>query len=74
MAAATSGADVITVGADGYAPGSEALQILQRCGVHTDGVEQSRPPTGIAHSTVDGKGENGIVVVIVVVSGANYRL
>ena len=71
VAAARLGADVSFVGCvgdDEFA--AAALAELQRSGVRLDALKQVSGPTGVALITVDGDGENAIVVA----PGANLEL
>lgn len=72
LAAARGGASVAFAGAVGDdAFGREIVELLRAERVGVDGVEVSRDqPTGTAHITVDGDGDNSIVVV----PGANGTL
>jgi ribokinase len=70
VAAAKCGANVIMLGTVGLdSSGGRALEILQESGVRTDAVLRSNLPTGTAHITVNGMGENSIIVV----PGANHH-
>ncbi len=70
VAAAKCGANVIMLGTVGLdTSGTRALEILQESGVRTNAVLRSNLPTGTAHITVNGMGENSIILV----PGANYH-
>lgn len=71
VALAKLGADVAMVGMTGndiYA--DDYLAYFKRLGVSTLGVERAATSTGIAVITVDGSGENSIIIV----SGANAKV
>lgn len=71
VALAKLGADVAMVGMTGndiYA--DDYLAYFKRLGVNTLGVERAETSTGIAVITVDGSGENSIIIV----SGANAKV
>lgn len=70
VAAAKCGANVIMLGTVGLdTSGARALEILQESGVRTNAVLRSNQPTGTAHITVNGMGENSIILV----PGANHH-
>lgn len=72
VAAARSGAQtalLAKVGADQY--GDRAIKDLNTEGINTQFIQQTQgTPTGMASITVNGQGENSIVVI----SGANWKL
>jgi ribokinase len=71
VAAARLGAEVRLIGCVGDDElASEALTELQRSGIDLGGLKRVPGPTGVALITVDGQGENAIVVA----PGANLQL
>ena len=69
--AAHCGADVHFIGKLGNDVfGTAIADNFVKVGIHSDSVERSETPTGVAHIWVDGNGENRIIII----PGANHEI